>query len=136
MPNDLDEGDMNTAGNASELAHEVPAEDVEARAAQAARIPFAPSAQDIARYNTTHLQYRDWCPICVRASGVSAPHFKDADRSDHSASAVCADYCFVCRDPKLEEKAEAEEKDEDDGSSRFHCTSPQIFDAMDTTKHS
>ena len=118
MPNDVDEGDMNTAGNASEPAHEVPAEDVEARAAQAARIPYAPSAKDIARHNTTHLQYRDWCPICVRACGVFAPHFKDVDRSDHSVAAVCADDCFVCRDPKLEEEAEAEEKDEDDGEDK------------------
>ena len=109
MPSEVEEGDAQAVHGANESAH-VPAEDVEARTAHAAKIPFKPSAKGIAEHNITHLHYRDWCPICVRACGVSAPHFKDVDRSEHAVPAVCADYCLVCRDPKLEDEAD----DDDD----------------------
>ena len=78
------------------------AADAEVREVHGAVVPYKPSPKDIAEHNLTHLNYRAWCPVCVRARGVSDPHRHGVDRSDRSVAAVCADYCFMSRDPNYE----------------------------------
>ena len=36
--------------------------------------PMKPSAKDVEVHNTTHLPYRNWCPICVKSRGKESPH--------------------------------------------------------------
>ena len=88
--------------------------DVEVRQAQGGTLPYRPSAKDVAEHNLTHLKYRNWCPICLKACGVSDPHYAGVDRSDRNVPAVSADYCFMCRDPELEESLENTEDDEEE----------------------
>ena len=111
MPNEVEEGDAEVVGDANEPALGGSADDVEARPALTAKIPLKPCAKGIAEHNATHVHYWDWCPICVRACGVSAPHFKEVDRSEHAVPAVCADYAIVCRDTRLEDEADVEVED-------------------------
>ena len=89
-----------------------PEADVETREVRGVRTPYRPSAREITEHNLTHLNYRDWCACCVQGRGVSEPHRRGVDRSDGSEAAVCADYCFMSRDPALDEAVNANE-DED-----------------------
>ena len=36
--------------------------------------PVKPSAEDVEKHNATHMPYRSWCDICVRAVGREDPH--------------------------------------------------------------
>ena len=36
--------------------------------------PCRPSADDVEKHNATHLPYRNWCPVCVRARGKEDAH--------------------------------------------------------------
>ena len=38
--------------------------------------PIKPSAEDIEKHNVTHLPYRSWCDVCVRAVGREDPHHR------------------------------------------------------------
>ena len=44
--------------------------------------PIKPSAEAIAQHYTNHLPYRNWCPVCVKAKGVEAPHRRGANAAD------------------------------------------------------
>ena len=76
-------------------------EDFETRKQKPGNIPRSPTQKDLEEHLPLHIQFRDWCPICVQARSVSDPHFSGVDRSDRTVPAVCADYCFMSRDPQL-----------------------------------
>ena len=46
----------------------------ESRMPKLLRSPIRPSAEDVEAHSTTHVPYRNWCPICVRARGKEDPH--------------------------------------------------------------
>ena len=41
---------------------------------QSSSVAHRPSAEDVEAHSTTHVPYRNWCPICVRARGKEDPH--------------------------------------------------------------
>ena len=55
--------------------------------------PKLPSQKDVEEHNLTHLPYRNWCPICVRAKGKEMGH-KSATDKERTISEYCLDYCF------------------------------------------
>ena len=119
-PNDLEDGAM-VAEDGDPIAEAdgiipVPEEpEVEVRKAVGVKTPSTPSAADVAEHNLTHAHFRSWCPTCVAAKGTSDPHFRQPAQDDRAMSTVCADYCFMCRDPKAE--AEADKDDDEDGET-------------------
>ena len=44
--------------------------------------PIRPSASDVERHCLTHLPYRPWCPICVKAKGKEDAHFRGAGKGE------------------------------------------------------
>ena len=44
--------------------------------------PIKPSAEAIALHYTTHLPYRNWCPVCVKAKVVEDAHRRGANKPD------------------------------------------------------
>jgi hypothetical protein len=38
--------------------------------------PGKPSKEEVAMHEATHVQYRSWCPHCVRGRGQSSPTYK------------------------------------------------------------
>ncbi len=42
--------------------------------------PKLPSATEVAMHNLTHLPYRNWCPICVKAKGKDMTHCDGSER--------------------------------------------------------
>ena len=47
---------------------------LEGRDPRILRGPVRPSAEAIDRHNSTHVPYRSWCEVCVRAKGKEDPH--------------------------------------------------------------
>ena len=41
----------------------------------------------------THLPYRNWCPVCIKAKGKDMDHRKDAGK-ERGLSEYSFDYCF------------------------------------------
>ena len=44
-------------------------EPTEAHDAKIKTSPYLPSAAEVAKHCATHLPYRNWCPVCVKAKG-------------------------------------------------------------------
>ena len=53
--------------------------------------PHCPSWEERVRHNATHLLYRNWCPICIRARGREDDH-KRVKKKREGASVVVMDY--------------------------------------------
>ena len=60
--------------------------------------PIEPTKQEREIHNLTHLPYRSWCPICVRAKGKQTPHRKGGS----TKPLIQVDFAFVSipEDPK------------------------------------
>ena len=55
--------------------------------------PKLPTQKEIDDHNLTHLPYRNWCSICVKAKGKDMGHCEIKDRQ-RVVSEYCFDYCF------------------------------------------
>ena len=44
--------------------------------------PVGPSAKAIEKHKATHLPYRSWCTVCVKARGKEDPHYREKKRKD------------------------------------------------------
>ena len=55
--------------------------------------PRRPSPKEVEEHRRTHLPYRNWCEICVRAKGKDMDHRKDAGK-ERGMSEYSFDYCF------------------------------------------
>ena len=61
-----------------------------------ARIPDEPTREERERHWATHLPYRSWCPVCVKASGREDPHRTNTGKSmEESIDSVAMDYAEV-----------------------------------------
>eukprot|EP00974_Lingulodinium_polyedra_P125558 11195032-Lingulodinium_polyedra.AAC.1 len=68
-----------------------------------ARDPGDPTPQEREEHNATHVPYRSWCPVCVKAKGKEEAH-----RSSKGQEKSCkATISFDC-------KTFGQEEDEDD----------------------
>ena len=57
------------------------------------RDPKLPSREEIEKHNLTHLPFRDWCPICVKAKGREMDHKRDNGK-ERKLPEYSWDYCF------------------------------------------
>ena len=55
--------------------------------------PRRPSEKEVEDHWRTHLPYRNWCEICVRAKGKDEDHRKNPDK-ERGLSEYSWDYCF------------------------------------------
>ena len=58
------------------------------------RSPIMPSAEDIKTHYATHLPYRSWCPVCVKAKCKEDGHFriKERDKNKDGLTIISLDY--------------------------------------------
>ena len=64
-----------------------------------AQDPGKPSRDEVAMHEATHVQYRSWCPHCVRGRGQSSPHIMKPEGSeDTRMPTVVMDYFFQGED--------------------------------------
>ena len=55
--------------------------------------PRKPTAREVEEHKLTHVPYRNWCSICIRAKGKDLDHRK-AVGDDREISEYGFDYCF------------------------------------------
>ena len=55
--------------------------------------PRLPSRAEIEEHNVSHLPYRNWCPVCIKAKGKDMDHRPMGDK-DRRVAEYCFDYCF------------------------------------------
>ena len=55
--------------------------------------PRLPTEEEVAHHELTHLPYRNWCPVCVKAKGKDLDHRGAVDK-ERKLSEYCFDYCF------------------------------------------
>jgi hypothetical protein len=62
--------------------------------------PGKPSREEVAMHEATHVQYRSWCPHCVRGRGQSSPHLSKPEGSEEEQRlpTVVMDYFFQGED--------------------------------------
>ena len=60
----------------------------------------APTAEEKAQHDMTHLPYRSWCPVCVQAKARDDPHRKqcEPEQSLETIPVVQMDYSFARTD--------------------------------------
>ena len=61
---------------------DAPTESPEAREARVLPSPARPSAEAIEKHKVTHLPYRSWCPVCVKAKGKEDAHRRKKTTKD------------------------------------------------------
>ena len=54
-----------------------------------------PSPSEVASHNRTHNPYRNWCPVCVKAKGKEAPHFRRKKRTKSGLHKWGMDYAIL-----------------------------------------
>ena len=57
-------------------------------------VPKAPTPQEKAEHEVTHLPYRSWCPVRVAARGTSDAHRRRRE-DDVTRPEVSYDFCFL-----------------------------------------
>ena len=82
------------------IAKEQGGEDVERlKAAKDERVvkemgdPRRPTQKEVEDHERTHLPYRNWCSVCVRAKGKDADHRRDVGK-ERGLSEYSFDYVF------------------------------------------
>ena len=55
--------------------------------------PRRPTEREVEEHNLTHLPYRNWGPVCVRAKGKDSDHRKGIDE-ERGLAEFSFDYCF------------------------------------------
>ena len=72
-----------------------PAGEEEAQPPVIARDPGAPTPQEVAQHDVTHLPHRSWCPACVSGRSRDRPHRRLDGRDPSSLPCVVFDYGFL-----------------------------------------
>ncbi len=55
--------------------------------------PMKPSKEDVERHYSTHLPYRCWCPVCIKAKGKEDAHVRDTSDEKDGLPIISMDYC-------------------------------------------
>ena len=86
--------------------------------------PIRPSAKDIACHNITHLPYRSWCSVCVRAKGREDAHRRSKksgkDENKDGLPIISLDYQHLDESEDLKKIKVIIGKDETSGSIMAH----------------
>ena len=104
MPvNGGDEG-LGRGGVAEESeAAEVESGEFEKPPIRVAKDPGAPTEQEVQEHYATHLPYRSWCPVCVKARGTEEPRKKATTSNDKPiVSMDCKELGEEIEDDKIE----------------------------------
>ena len=72
----------------------------EGRLAVGLSAPVRVSKAEVEKHELTHVPYRSWCPICVRARGRKMPHYRRKERHDEVGMRIpriSMDYFFMSK---------------------------------------
>ena len=55
-------------------------------------LPIAPSQEEWDEHFRTHINFRNWCPVCVEARGRENPHNRRKEQVRPGLPTICLDY--------------------------------------------
>ena len=93
--NEADGGGHQPAGQARRReAEHLADEPLDAQMPKAKRTPILPTREEIDLHDLSHLPYRNWCPVCVKAKAREDGHFRheDGHDSEHGLPVISMDY--------------------------------------------
>ena len=56
--------------------------------------PCRPSAEEVEIHNRTHMPFRNWCEICIRARAQNSPH-KKLDKEERTMPTIFLDFGYT-----------------------------------------
>ena len=56
------------------------------------QLPIAPSQEEWDEHFRTHINFRNWCPVCVEARGRENPHYRRKEQVRPGLPTICMDY--------------------------------------------
>ena len=75
------------------------------RVPKAGRIPRTPTQKEVEEHEPLHVDYKDWCPICVAGEGNHDHHRKIHDEDPEARGITLSmDYCFLSPDDEPAER--------------------------------
>ena len=89
--------------------------------------PIAPSEEAIAEHYTTHLPYRNWCPVCVKSKGKEDKHKTGANKLDRDDTGGLPIFSLDYNDIEVDAVKTIVGKDEVTGATIHHkvtCKGP------------
>ena len=99
MNSESEEADEGEQAPAAERHQDTQAEDdlhgSEEAPIRLQRNPRDPTSEERERHWRTHLPYRAWCPVCVKARGREDEHRAGNAEEEDGVSEVAMDYCKV-----------------------------------------
>ena len=66
--------------------------------------PGAPTLEEREQHYATHLPYRSWCPVCVKAAGKEDGHFSVKDKEPGEKPIIALDYKSFGQEAHVEDK--------------------------------
>ena len=123
------DGELDDEGTEAKVAEPTVGEDKskEAREVKSKCSPCRPNAAEVAKHDKTHLPYRSWCLVCVRANGKEDAHPRERKGKD---DATGSPVIFMDYEPLEEKLTLLIVKDEDSGSTLcYDCLAKGLGDA-------
>ena len=93
------------AANAETEGHEVECADASEILIKIAKDPGDPTLEDVEAHNATHLPYRAWCPVCVKAAGREGSHWKQRESQKSIKPTFRMDYKSFGQEDDVDDKA-------------------------------
>lgn len=79
----------------------------EAAPVRVARDPGDPTPEEREEHCATHLPYRSWCPVCVKAKGKEESHRDQSGEEKSTKPTICLDYKAFGQEMHTDDKATA-----------------------------
>ncbi len=97
MNGNAENGNEDQNGNAENINEELEeqGQEEERDEAKTRKDPGQPTREEINRHNITHLPYRSWCPICVKAKGKIRAHLARHELNEDAVPTVTTDYFYM-----------------------------------------
>ena len=89
------------------VPEEVSIVDQEDAPVKVARDPGDPSPVEREEHNATHMPYRSWCPVCVKAKGREEPHRNLKGKERSCIPTISFDYKSFGQEDEVNDKATA-----------------------------
>jgi hypothetical protein len=85
-------GDIDLDKDSDSERDEIQNDEVTQAPIKVAKDPGAPTPEEIAEHDPTHLPYRSWCPVCVEACGKEDAHYSKKGTEEDGRPVVALDY--------------------------------------------
>ena len=67
----------------------------EGKNVKAGVIPYRPTQEEVDRHQATHLPFRNWCPVCVRAKAPTPGHRRQDKKEEGRIPRISMDYMYM-----------------------------------------